>query len=315
MIGVERQREASLLVKTICPWVNHDFPEEFKAGKSFVYRFHATRTGPNVIAKFATHTSLLNELRAYEFQAELAVETLGTFGIVESGSRDHSWLFIEDAGGQPFDAANLDHRRVLGHWLADLHLASAGHDALESFADRSLAYYQRILTDTFPVLDDALDNPELGDDARAIVNGLLGQCRRLESSWLAFSEILLQAPTVLCHNGIAGKNVHITCDDHQNLRVAAFDWEASGRGPGVADLFCVDLIAYQQRVGERFSPLRDETVLRDLANVGRIVWNLAPIHGERENLIGRWPQRAVGKLEYYANHIRSGLDALESRTS
>lgn len=315
MSDVPMYREASLLARTVCPWVSHRVPEELKTGKSCVYRFRSTDAGPNVIAKFAPRLSLLSELRAYEFQAELTVDALRTFGILESEYEGHSWLFVEDADGLPFDPANLDHRRALADWLADLHLASADHDSLNTLPDRTLEYHRDILAKTIPVLDDALDNPDLRDDNRSIVVELLDQCRRLESAWPSISETLRHAPTVLSHNGIAGKNVHITSDGHRNLRVAAFDWEASGRGPGVADLFCADLVTYRHRVGGTFPLLQDDDVLRDLAHVGRIIWNLAPIHGERENLIGSWPQRAVGKLEFYVRHIRSSLDALEGGAS
>jgi hypothetical protein len=46
-----------------------------------------------------------------------------------------------------------------------------------------------------------------------------------------------------------------------------------------------------------------------------MLWCFAGVPGERPNLLGSWPQRAVWKLEAYLDRIRAALHVLDAGTA
>lgn len=311
---VEFEREAAAAVGAHIPWVRTSAVEVLKSKKSFVYRFQGDRGHPNVIAKMARHDTLQIEHVIYrDLLAPAPVSTVRTFGLVAAERAGYAWLLLEDADGMPYDPSDADHRAAAAAWLAKLHVWASAVPALHRLPDRGADYHRSVVEQARSIVALARANPAVPADDVAVLVAIEDQCARVCRHWEAFARVLRRIPTTLAHNGFAGKNVHVRPSvEGSPPAIMPFDWEAGGRGHPAADLSMVDLDVYHDAVGPSWTQL-DSTALGAVAGVGQVLWNLAPIPGERASLAGEWPHRALGKLHYYKTQVEGALGRLSEQ--
>jgi hypothetical protein len=275
-----------------------------KLRKSRVFLLEAA-DGPSLtVAKLAVSETIDNEHRILGALAAAPVRALRTYGTAVSSWHGMSWLVSEYANGLPFDRHRSDHRRVLARWLGSVHTWSNSTGPLP-LPDRSVDYHRRVVVearDTLAVAGNALPRDTPG---REQVGELREVADRLLRTWPGIAASLKRLPDVLVHSGLAGKNVVLAGEPGTTV-VLAFDWEQGGWGCAAADLSIVDLDSYVSVVSESWPRLNARDYMR-AASYGRVLWCLAAVPGERANLVGQWPQRALSKMTYYVETCRDAF--------
>lgn len=310
----EVEREAIATVRNATPWARTSELEVLKSKKSFVYRFRGDPSGPAVVAKLARSDTLQVEHCIYQdLLSSAPVSAPQCFGFVQSQRTGYAWLLIEDADGVPFDPSVPDHRVALGRWLGELHVWARTAPGLASLPDRGPTYHRAILNEVEEAVTAARMNASVTEEDAAMLDHLAAQCREIRERWSDLTDLLECLPSTIVHNGIAGKNVQLRRSDSSDaLEVMAFDWEAGGRGHPAADLSMVDGTSYHDAV-RPFWPDLDADTMGALAQLGRVLWNTAPIPGERASLVSTWPHRALHKLRFYDQQITEALEGLDGR--
>jgi aminoglycoside phosphotransferase (APT) family kinase protein len=280
-----------------------------KQGKSDVFLVGRGADRPPVVAKRAREATVDNERRILELLRLAPVRSLRLYGVACASRPGTKWLVTEYAAGDPFDRQSARHLQLAGEWLAHLHLWSEGVGPL-SLPDRGPSYHRAVVQEALATLDAAERALSGGAVDLEPLRGLRAVAQNLLERWDEIEQTLSAAPPVLVHSGFADKNV-VIWDQAEEPAVLAFDWEQGGWGSGAADLSMVDVDAY---LGVR-GRLADAatTTIRRLALIGRVLWCLAPVPGERPNLLGPWPERALRKLPAYLSWSGEALDELSAQ--
>ena len=105
----------------------HKIETLHKGKKSAVYRLEGLGPhGSAVIAKRCRKKTAAIERTVYEeVLPHFPAPTLHYYGCVVEEEDDFWWLFLEDAGGEPYAARLEEHRVLAAHWLGLLHLTAA----------------------------------------------------------------------------------------------------------------------------------------------------------------------------------------------
>jgi Ser/Thr protein kinase RdoA (MazF antagonist) len=277
-----------------------------KQGKSHVFLVGRGADRLPVVAKRAREATVDNERRILELLRSAPVRTLRPYGVACASKPGTKWLVMEYAAGEPFDRRSARHRWLAGQWLARLHLWSEDVGPLP-LPDRGASYHRAVVEEALVTLDAAETALRGGSADLEPLRGLRAVAQSLLERWDEMKQTLSAVPPVLVHSGFAGKNV-VIWDHVEEPAVLAFDWEQGGWGSGAADLSMVDVDAYLETRGR--PPDLAPATIRRLALIGRVLWCLAPVPGERPNLLGPWPERALRKLPAYLSWSGEALDEL-----
>jgi hypothetical protein len=278
-----------------------------KHGKSKVFLLEVSGSPGLVVAKLAPSPTIRNEFRIHGLLERAPVRTLRAYGTAPSSVADRTWLFMEYADGASFDRSSSLHRGYAADWLSRIHVWS-NENGPWPLGDRSVSYHRNVVDLARATLLSALEALPDGDGHRDSVRGLVDLTDDLIAQWDQIAGVLGQLPPVLVHSGFASKNVVIGYEDESPV-VLAFDWEQGGWGSGVADISMVDTDTYISTVSPAW-PQVDTSIIQRAALLGRVLWCLAPIPGERVNLVGQWPQRALAKIGYYHTWSEQALAEL-----
>lgn len=301
-------REAVGVVESAIPGFRIQRCEPLKKVKSAVFALHSEGRRP-LVAKRASAETIANEYRILRWIEEAPVPTVRPWAVVP-GASGTAWLISDYVAGEPFDRRSANHRELVGTWLGDLHIWCAGTPPPD-LPSRDLAYHRDVVARAQTTVEEAWrSGAALTETERAAARRLADASSRLLDLWDGVRIGLDPLPTTLVHSGIAGKNVRVVQDGGGHL-VLAFDWEQGGWGCPAADLALVDLAAYRERWGRQGLSRADA---ERVGAIGSALWCLAGVPDERGNLLGRWPHRAAGKLEYYERCVTGALRILESRT-
>src|SRR2546423_510573 len=118
-----------------------------RASKSSIYRLQkAGPGGSNVIAKRCLAASASIECLVYQDVLPLLpLPALQCYGVVQDDEPEFRWLFLEDAGIQPYLKSLPAHRALLAEWLAAVHSLEFDKHVTERLPDRGPSHYLKVL--------------------------------------------------------------------------------------------------------------------------------------------------------------------------
>ena len=265
------------------------------------------RSRLSVIAKLCPSDVARVERTVYErVLPRLPVTAPLLYGVVDEPEA-RSWLVLEDSGDLAWSAKNPAHRALACDWFGAAHPAASELTACAQLPARGAAYYLSALQSARRVLDRGLGNPWLPAEGRTLLEGLAAACARLDARWGDVEDLLLAAPVTLTLPGFGHKNARVARRGSAPV-LLPFDFENAGWGPPVADLQHVDGECYRARVRGWWS--LERPAFSRLAAIGDALTSLKSIPGEAAGLTGRWPERSIARIRWYAASVDRALAAL-----
>ncbi len=287
--------------------------------KAAVYRL--TGIGPDGAAIIAKRTRSVTgrvERVIYEeVLPRIPVPSLGFYGYVRDPNEEFSWLFLEDAQGEPYSRLNDAHRVLSGQWLGELHLARCA-DFSEKLPDRSLGHYRHFLQDCKAGLELVSCSALAAGDAM-LLRSFISFCDQLEMRWRQIEAACEVMPPTLVHGDFAMKNVRIR-ERAAGHAFLVFDWQFAGWGTPATDLaqfidrvVTPDLGAYRSVLAREYPrlELRD---IRRIAACGNVLRGLDQVHWALSGLrVGdpKWVAKAGALLRAYHTTVPETVQRLE----
>jgi Phosphotransferase enzyme family len=245
------------------------------------------------------------------------VPTLAFHGYVSDDSGEAVWLFLEDAGGDPYSRLNDAHRALAGRWLAAIHLGTA--ELKDALPDRGLEHYLRLLRACRHGLT-GLCQAILPADEMLLAASFISFCDRLESCWPQIDGACRVLPRTLVHGDFSVKNVRVR-ERGPGPALMVFDWQFAGCGVPAADLsqfidrmVSPDLEAYRSAVAARYPGLQLGDVQR-MAVCGNAFRLLDTVNWALSGLrVGepKWVAKAGALLRAYLPAIPETLRRIET---
>ena len=281
-----------------------------RRAKSVVYRLPGVgRDGTDVIAKQCLWQIALDERAVYDVLRELPSLGLAYYGFYPEPAREFGWLFVEDAGGTPWDPEDAEQRRLAARWLAGLHTASSRTDHSTRLPDRGPGWFHCHLHAAAERIAASFGNPALASEARPVLDDTLRLLAAVEACWPEVENACAEMPRALVHGDFAERNARIR-EEGGVPRVFAFDWEIAGWGLPAVDLPNISLSAYAEAVRSDWPGL-DLAALGRLAQLGQLLrGGVAAVSWASESLVTRWPHGAVRNLVHYQRRIVESLAEL-----
>jgi len=276
--------------------------------KSAIYRLDGVGPGgAAVVAKRCLTATALTELAIYEeVLPHLPMPSLRCHGFVADQDSRFRWLFVEDAGEEPFSPLQAGHRALAASWLGLLHTSAATVPAAARLPDRGPGHYLEHLR---LARDDILrnfGNPALTAGHRATLKSILSEFDSLEPGWDRIEGLCDGMPRTLVHGDLNEKNIRIRATPAGAV-LLPFDWETAGWGVPAADLVkCPDTVLYGSLVREHWPTVRHEEVQR-MANAGTIFRSIAAIHWETPHLDYEWVEWPVRRMRGYRTKLTNAL--------
>src|ERR1700746_1582221 len=78
-----------------------------------------------------------------EVMPRVLLPGLKFYGLLEDPVTEFCWLFMEDAGGEPYSPKLAHHRAVAGLWLGEVHVAGLSVDLQGRLPSREPGHYLR----------------------------------------------------------------------------------------------------------------------------------------------------------------------------
>lgn len=263
--------------------------------------------GSGVIAKLTSAATCAHERRIYEqVLPALGVARLACHGAVPDQTSARWWLFLEDAGGRPYEPASDLGLKL--EWLAATHRAGARLAILAALPDRGLDFERRRLIAGLAGLRGAAHAGTLSATQAAGVRAAARCLERLLAGWHALAARCARLPRVLVHGDLADKNARVRGD-----KFLAFDWEMAGEGPPLLDLAeLADPARRDERL--RYSdavrtahPVMEPDVVLECARLGALLRNAAAIAWESLSLCSPEPSHSVYLIEHYRENVDAWL--------
>ena len=263
-----------------------------KGNKSEIYRLRGSGpNGSNVIAKRCRAETALKERAIYrEVLPCLPLLTLRCFGFLEDDNTEFRWLFLEDAGTQPFQPELLEHRRAFAQWLGILHGAGQQVQAARSLPARGPAHFLEHLRLARAEIERNFGNPALTGEDRLLLKEIIWQCDHVEAQWGQLELLCERMPRTFVHCDLKRANMRVR-ETENGLALLCFDWETGGWGLTGPDLVkCPDLHHYRA-VAHWAWPELGAGEVAQMVNVGRLFVMLAEMHWESCRLQYQWVER------------------------
>jgi ATP-binding cassette, subfamily B, bacterial len=266
--------------------------------------------GRSVIAKRCDRSTAELERTVYEHVLPgLPIRSLRYHGTVKEDA-DWCWMFLEDAGGEPYSPFIPEHRRLAARWLAALHGSAAEIPEASRLPDRGPDHYLGHLCSAREALLRQLRDRAAEEEEVRLLATLLSQLEVLDSRWgdvRAFCETL---PRTVVHGDLSRSHLRIRAGA-TGMDLVAFDWEMAGWGvpaPDVAHLgsrnrlsaarfcdsgqspgFCLDpcLETYGSALGDGSAHLDRETV-ELMATVGNLFRCIATVDWTSRRFTPGW---------------------------
>src|SRR2546422_700916 len=176
------------------------------------------------------YTTLFRSHTVYqEVLQSLGLPALQCYGLLEDERPGFRWLFIEDAGTQPYLPSLPKHRAALARWLAILHSAGQELPASRALPQRGPAYFLEHLRLGRARIQRNLANHSLTHEDSALLERIISQCDFLESRWDQVEQFCEGMPWTLVHGDLKEKNLRVR-EGERDLELLSFDWETAGWG-------------------------------------------------------------------------------------
>jgi hypothetical protein len=178
-----------------------------KPHKSAIYRLAgAGPAGVNVIAKRSLAAAAKTERLIYEeILPRVPLPALRCFGSVNDEDPQFCWLFLEDAGNDPYQPLLPEHRAAAARWLVVLHTRTCDLEAVAQLPDRGPAFYLEHLRLARVNIIRNLGNSALKPGDRVVLEKILAQFDFLESRWDRVREFCDGKPQTLVHGDLKEK--------------------------------------------------------------------------------------------------------------
>ena len=279
--------------------------------KSAIYRLPGV--GPRSVAVIAkrclTATALTEHIIYKDILPCLPLPALRYFGFHEDQDAQFRWLFIEDAGNEPYTPSVASHRAAAARWLALLHTSAARTDAGARLPDRGPRYYLEQLRLARDNIMKSFPNPALIASELAVLNEIVAQCDFLEFRWDQVEAFCWGMPRTFVHGDLKAKNIRVR-HTRDGITLLAFDWEIAGWGVPAADLLkCPDLSLYWSETRSQWPVLKYSDVQR-VADVGVVFRALISVYWKSLALSYEWVEWPVDKLRIYRAKLAESIQAL-----
>lgn len=267
--------------------------------KSAVYQLaRAADDGRNVVAKHCSRPVALKEIFIHtEILRNVPGGRLAYHGLVDNGSDERVWLFLEEAEGETFTTRNPAHLAAAAEWFACLHRYASIQSRVFDLPLRDTNYYIHVAQSARRTIEENIDNPAISEHYREILREIIDCCARFTANADYVDHVVRLLPPTLVHGDIKPKNVRVLQDGERSL-FFPFDWGQAGWGTPAADLCKVDRDVYWAQA--RVWGLRvDRDDVEQVADLGRALWAMSAISGEASNLAQRWVDRTMAKMWDY----------------
>ena len=205
--------------------------------KSAVFRLEGAGPGDSaVIAKLCRRRKGEIESAIYgELLPRLPSPGLRCYGTSEERDGELCWLFLQDAGAEPYSPADPEHQRLAARWLAALHLHAADVPAASRLPDRGPGHYLTHLLEARAAIVSHLSGERAATGQVPVLMELASRLDVLESRWVELTAFCDTLPRTLVHGDLSRKNLRIGRNGI-GLRLLAFDWSEAGFGIQAPDL-------------------------------------------------------------------------------
>jgi aminoglycoside phosphotransferase (APT) family kinase protein len=279
--------------------------------KGAIYRLAGVGPqGSAVIAKRClTATALIEHTIYAEVLPRLPLTALHCYGFVEDPDPHFRWLFLEDAGNEPYSPKLAEHRVLAAHWLGLLHTSATHVAAAASLPDRGPDHYLTQLRLARDLILRDLTNPALNANDLAALNNLVSRCHFLESNWDRVEKLCVGVPRTFVHGDFAKKNIRVR-NTRDGITLLPFDWATAGWAVPAADLVkCPDTALYWSTVREHWPTLNCEDIGR-MVNVGAVFRSLAAIYWQALSLKSPHVEWSVDNLRHLDSRLADSIQTL-----
>lgn len=285
--------------------------------------------GSAVIAKRSRTAKAMLERTIYEcVLPHLPGPTLSYYGCTREEEGDFCWLFMEDAGGEPYSSLVDGHRLLAAHWLGLLHLTATGLNVQALLPDRGPGYYLDKLRSTRETILRNLTNPALDAEDVRTLKAIVSQYDVLESRWDHVDAFCSRMPQTLVHGHVESRNIRVRTTDQGSV-LLVFDWETASWGTpaidfaqSIFDSVSPPVVAYLSGARPRW-PHLDARDVHYLAIIGSLFRTILSIGGGHyglvyENWATHGPELArdyarwcMDELRIYRTELDDGIGALQ----
>lgn len=270
--------------------------------KGAVYRLAGVGPGDSaVIAKRARLEKAAIERTIYEMVLpHLSVTTLHYFGSIAEDDGCFWWLFLEDAGDQPYSPFVEEHRSTAARWLGAMHTNARRVDLKARLLDRGPNLYRDQVGSICELIPQICTIRALSADDLAVLTNIVSMCEFLEAHWSQIELFCEQVPRTFIHDDCLAKNVHVRTT-RNGLTIAPFDWGGAGWGLPATDLGQLrlpyrgqppehpDFVAYLSLVRDLW-PSFSVQIIQQLANLGQMFWSIKVIRRALPEFDCAWAQ-------------------------
>jgi len=279
--------------------------------KSSVYRLSgAGPRGDGVVAKRCRRETALVERAMYErVLPSLPLTRLEYYGFAEDADDTYCWLFMEDAGGEPFSDGDVSYRRLAARWLASLHTGSAELvDDIEELPDRGTTHYLEHLRHGRTNILESAESPELTAQQRETLREAVVLLDRVETAWDLVEAACGRLPSALVHGDFVPKNVRVRTSGDV-LEIVPLDWETAGRGTLAVDLLRIDRGLYASLVRDTWPSVERGDVEAAHA-AGRVLRYLAAVDWRTSELAHPRVDKPIASIARFVERMHGFLAEL-----
>ena len=283
--------------------------------KPFVYRL--TGVGPdgsNVIAKRYECAAASTECAIYQdVLPYLPVSTLRYCGLVADDDPQFCWLFLEDAGEEPYLLNAEEHRVLAGRWLGVMNVAAQQLRTATRLRDRGPGFYRKLLLTSRETIREIVENSIFRDRDSTLLQALISHCDAVERQWERIEQFCNRMPRTLVHGDFAIQNARVrSVSSGKNLLL--MDWEGAGWGSPAPDLaqfvggsLSPDLGAYHAVVCATW-PGIGLGELERLAEIGRMFRLVSSLDWANEGYRPLEPDWYIEEVSWYERALADWLE-------
>ena len=286
--------------------------------KPFVYRL--TGVGPdgsNVIAKRYECAAASTECAIYQdVLPYLPVSTLRYCGLVADDDPQFCWLFLEDAGEEPYLLNAEEHRVLAGRWLGVMNVAAQQLRAATRLPDRGPGFYRKLLVASRETIREIVENSIFRDRDSTLLQALISHCDAVERQWERIEQFCNRMPRTLVHGDFAIQNARVRSVSTGN-NLLLMDWEGAGWGSPAPDLaqfvggsLSPDLGAYHAVVCATW-PGIGLAELERLAEIGRMFRLVSSLDWANAGYRPLEPDWYIEEVSWYERGLADWLRTVE----
>ncbi len=269
--------------------------------KTLVCRLSGVGVNPSgiIIAKRTATDVIEFETTMYgQVLPKLPIRSLRYYGTVTDTDPTLSWLFLEDAGDDPYSSDNPDHCILGAQWLGLVHGCSETSSIVHLLPEYGPKWYFQQGREACERILQSRENTSLTDAERETLDIVLTEMETIFSRQAEVDELCQRMPRTLVHGDFFPKNLRIRQDDGK-LNLFPLDWETAGYAVPAADVaYHIDLDTYFAIVGSAWPKISFNSV-KQLARCGRVFRMMVAVEWASYGLGNPWPARQMRQMRTY----------------